>query len=132
MLNRETIAYIICGILTTAVSIGVFWLCEIYGFRVATSNTISTIAAVTFAYFANKIIVFRSASWKIKVLVREVFTFVCGRLATYVMETALLVVLVDLIGLPGTICKAATSVLVVIGNYLISKKAVFTDRNRWC
>jgi len=127
--NRETIAYLICGILTTIVGIVVFWLCEQTGFHVAVSNTISTAAAVTFAYFVNKIIVFRSGSWAISVLVWEILTFLTGRLATYIMETLLLVVLVDLMGLPGFICKLFTSVLVVIGNYLISKKAVFIKPN---
>jgi len=127
--NRETISYLICGVLTTIVGIVVFWLCEQAGFHVAVSNTISTVAAVTFAYFVNKIIVFRSNSWDIKVLIREVFAFIAGRFATYVMETLLLVALVDMLGLPGFVCKVFTSVLVVIGNYLISKKAVFTQVN---
>lgn len=124
--NRETISYLICGVLTTIVGFGVFWLCEVSGMHVALSNTISTIAAVIFAYFVNKIIVFRSVSWSIKVLVRELFAFFTGRFATYIMETLLLILLVDVFGFPGFICKVFTSILVVIGNYIISKKAVFT------
>ena len=71
---------------------------------------------------------FRSASWAPAVLTREVAAFITGRLATYIMETLLLVLLVDVMDLPGFICKIFTSVLVVIGNYLISKKAVFINR----
>jgi len=123
--NRETISYLICGVLTTIVGFGVFLLCEVLGMHVALSNTISTIAAVIFAYFVNKIIVFRSESWSVKVLARELFVFFTGRFVTYIMETLLLILLVDVFGLPGFICKIFTSVLVVIGNYIISKKAVF-------
>jgi putative flippase GtrA len=126
-LNRETVSYLICGVLTTIVGIGVFWICEVSGLHVAVSNTISTAAAVSFAYFVNKIFVFRSASWKGLVLAREIFTFITGRFASYVMETLLLVLLVNVIGLPGFACKLFTSVLVVIANYLISKKAVFVN-----
>ena len=124
-LNRETISYLICGVLTTIIGVITFWLCERTGFHVAVGNTISTATAVTFAYFVNKVVVFRSASWSLLVLVREVSAFLTGRFATYIMETLLLVLLVDIMGLPGFICKLFTSVLVVIGNYMISKKAVF-------
>ena len=128
LLNRETVFYLICGMITTIVGIAVFWLCDQTGFAAAVSNTISTIAAVFCAYFLNKVIVFRSVSWEPTVLAREVFAFLTGRLSTYVVETLLLVLLVDVVGLPGTICKTFTSVLVIAGNYLISKKAVFISR----
>ena len=123
--NRETVTYLICGALTMILSIIVFWLCDVSGFNIAASNTISTAAAVTFAYFANKIIVFRSASWSPAVILREIFMFMTGRFGTYISETLLLIVLVDFIGFPGFICKMFTIVLVIIANYVISKRAVF-------
>ena len=125
--NRETIFYLICGILTTIIGIAVFWICERAELYVAMSNTISTAAAVSFAYFANKIFVFRSDSWAMKTVAREVFSFIAGRFTTYLMETLLLVLLVSVIGLPGTLCKIFTTGLVVVGNYLISKKIVFVS-----
>ena len=128
--NRETIAYLICGIITTLINIAVFWLCERMGWHVAVSNTVATVAAVSFAYFANKIIVFQSTSWAVKVLIKEISTFITGRFATFAMETILLVLLVDMAGLPSVICKAFTTGLVIVGNYLISKWAVFKkDKN---
>lgn len=130
LLNRETISYLICGILATVVSVGVFWICEASGLHVALSNTISTIATVIFAYFLNKTIVFRSKSWAPTVIAKEMATFIGGRLVTYILETALLVLLVDIMGAPGLICKIFTTVLVVVSNYLISKKAVFIGRSR--
>ena len=123
--NRETVSYLICGVLTTLVGIAVFWLCDEAGLHVAASNTLSTIAAVTFAYLVNKIFVFRSRSWAPAVLAKEAAAFVAGRVGTFVAETLLLVALVDWAGLPGFWCKVFTSVLVVIGNYVISKKWVF-------
>jgi len=127
-LNREIVTYLICGILTTLLGIIVFWLCDSFGMRVAYSNTISHATAITFAYFVNKIFVFRSKSWVFAVLAREVSTFVTGRLATFAMETLLLIFLVDVLGFDGFICKLFTTVLVFISNYLISKKAVFTGQ----
>lgn len=124
--NRETISYLVFGALTTLVGICVFWLGEYFGFSVAISNTLSHAAGITFAYFTNKIFVFRSRSWMPRVLAKEISTFVAGRIGTFVMETLLLVLMVDVIGLPSFICKLFTSALIVIANYVISKKAVFT------
>jgi len=123
--NREVISYLICGVLTTIVDLIIFWICERAGLFVAASNTISYIGATIFAYFVNKIFVFLSNSWKPAVLAKEMFLFFSGRFATYVMQTLLLVLLVDIMGFDGFICKVFTTVLVVVGNYFISKKAVF-------
>ena len=62
---REIIRYVIVGVATTAVSIGVYRLCnKVFTFRYdyAVSNAVSWIAAVTFAFFANRKIVFRFCS----------------------------------------------------------------------
>ena len=123
--NRETITYIICGLFTTVVGIGVFWLCDKLGLRVAVSNTFSVIIAVLFAYLGNKIFVFRFVSWRIKTLAKEIAAFLIGQFGVYLMETVTLVVLVEIMLMPPVICKAFVSVLVVAANYIISKKAVF-------
>jgi len=120
-INYETISYIIFGGLTTLLSIVVFWLCEQAYMSVALSNTISTIAAVIFAYFVNKIYVFRATNWRLLHIVRELSLFISGRFATYIMETLLLVVLVNLLGLDAFLCKLFTTALVIIVNYLLSK-----------
>lgn len=57
---REVIRYVIVGVATTAVSFGVYWLCnEVFHLHYAVSNAVSWVAAVTFAFFANRKIVFR-------------------------------------------------------------------------
>jgi len=124
--NRETVSYLIFGVLTTLVGLGVFWLSEYFGLNVAISNTLSHAAGITFAYFTNKIFVFRSHSWTLRILAKEISTFVTGRIGTFALETLLLILLVDVIGLPSFICKLFTSVLIVTANYVISKKAVFS------
>ena len=123
--NRETIAYLITGIVTTIVGLAVFWLCEQAGWHVALSNTVSVFSAIAFAFVPNKIFVFRSFSWAAKVLAKEIPAFFASRSLMFVLETALLVLLVDWFGLPGFVCKVFTTALVVVGNYVVSKYAVF-------
>ena len=124
-LNRETISYLICGGLTTAVGLGSFALAVHIGAGTVVANTLSTVLAVLFAYVTNKVFVFRSRRWTIVFLAAE-FTKFCGaRLVTFVLETALLVLLVDVFGLNSFIMKTLTMVLVIIVNYILSKRMVF-------
>ena len=63
---REIIRYLIVGVLTTLVSLGVYYgltmtvLDPDNGVQLQIANVVSWIAAVTFAYFANRSYVFRS------------------------------------------------------------------------
>ena len=127
--NRETVTYLIFGVLTTIVGFGTYWLFSKAGFTAAASNTFSSAIAITFAYFTNKKFVFKSDSWKALALIKEFIAFCVGRLATFLLETGILLLFVDLLKFPNLPCKCATMVLVVIGNYVISKFAVF-KKNR--
>jgi len=98
------------------------------GWGVAAGNTAATAAAMTFAYFANKIFVFQSTSWAVKVLAKEVPAFLSWRFASYVIETALLVLLVNAAGLPGAICKIFTVAVATVINYVTGKEAVFKTK----
>ena len=125
LVNRETITYLVFGVLTTIIGFGTYWLFSYIGMGTITANSVSSAIAVLFAFITNKIFVFKSSSWKIKTALRELGSFVVGRLATYLMETIILYLLVDTLGFNNLICKGLTMVMVVIGNYIISKFAVF-------
>lgn len=127
-LNRETISYVIFGILTTIIGFGVYSLCVYWGLKTIAANTISTVLAVIFAYVTNKAFVFRSRSWKPAALLPEFAKFCGARVATYIMETALLYLLVDVLELNSMLMKALTTVLVVAANYVLSKWMVFAGK----
>jgi putative flippase GtrA len=129
ILNRETAAYLICGAFTTVVGLAVFWVCVRLNQHTATANTVSTVSAVLFAYIVNKIFVFQSKLWSILTVGREMASFFAGRVATYIMETGLLLVMIDMMGWPNMLCKGFTMVLVILSNYCISKWFVFKDKS---
>ena len=124
-LNYETISYLVCGLLVTVVGFGSFVLLIHLNFGTAASNTISSAMAILCAYFLNKVFVFKSTRWGIKFIAEEFAKFCSGRLLMFVLETVLLVLLVDIAGLSPTIMKALTMFLVVVGNYCFSKWVVF-------
>ena len=96
---RELIRYLIVGVLTTAVSLGVYWLATATVFDPAdpvalqAANVLSWIAAVTFAYFANRIFVFQSKSGNV---LKEAGAFFLSRVGTLLLDMAIMFVAVTL------------------------------------
>jgi len=124
ILNRERVSYLVVGALTTILGIGSFAFFAWLGTSTAVANTLSTVLAVLFAFVTNKIFVFRSEGWGLNGA-GELVRFLIARGVTFVAETALLVFLVDMLGLDSTIMKIITTVLVILANYVLSKWFVF-------
>ena len=124
-MSKESLRYIFFGGLTTLISIVVYTVCILSGLSVAVSNTISTALAISFAFCTNKIWVFNSKDMSIKTTRKELIKFLAGRGATYVIETSLLIFLVDFMGLHPIICKHFTLVVIIVLNYVVSKFLVF-------
>lgn len=129
---EEIVNYLIVGGLTTLISLAVKYglLFTILDASNAMELQISVIAswvlAVLFAYFANRIFVFHSKS---KEYLKEVSGFVAGRIATLVMEMVIMWFFVTLLGLDSNlwviIWTIVCQILVIVGNYVISKLFVF-------
>lgn len=120
------LSYLFFGVLTTAVSYGIFLPC--YNFlklSAAVSNLLSWVAAVLFAYLTNKPFVFKSHDWSLKTVLPEFAKFVSCRIASGVVETGMLLLFVDILGGNGNVWKIIASVVVVILNYIGSKLLVF-------
>jgi len=125
IIKKESFRYLFFGGLTTLISIVIYSVCIFAGLSVAISNTISTIIAISFAFCVNKIWVFESRDLSAKTTRKELIRFIVGRGATYVIETVLLVLMVDVMKLHPILSKNFTQVVVIVLNYLVSKFLVF-------
>ena len=142
LFNRETVLYLIFGVLTTVVNYAVFHIMytAVLGGRGSLfANFVAWVAAVVFAYVVNKLFVFESKSWAWNVLVREIPAFVAARVASFGIEEAGLFISESLLklnevtllsvgsftldGVTGS--KLALSVIVVVLNYFFSKWFIF-------
>ena len=95
VLNRESISYIIFGVLTTLVdwaSYALFWS---LGWDYKVSTALSWAAAVLFAFVTNKFWVFRSFTLKLSYLWKEFVSFVACRAATGVLTMLGMILMVD-------------------------------------
>lgn len=125
LLNRETIVYIIFGVLTTAVDYAAFAVLHYScGINEVIANTIAWILAVAFAYITNKLYVFDSKSFNIRILAKELPSFVLARLLSLIV-TNIFLVFAAYISMNMLLAKALISVVVIVLNYIFSKLFVF-------
>lgn len=125
LFNKETISYIIFGILTTLVDYAAFYIFYYKaGFSEVVSNTAAWILAVVFAYITNKIYVFESKVSGLKALLIEITSFAGARVLTLLLTDAFLL-FTSHIGMEAMLAKIIISVAVVIINYFLSKLFIF-------
>lgn len=128
---EEIISYLIVGVLNTIVSWAAFFVCA-YTFldaQIVWQNmllsVISWVVGVVFGYFMNRKFVFKSKEpdiWK------EFLQFSGGRVSTWLLDMVMMVLMVNLLKINEAFSKIFVSVLVMIGNYLISKLFVFKKK----
>ena len=123
---EDVLSYLFFGVLTTVVNYLVYLPCyNTLGLSAAVSNGVAWVAAVVFAYLTNKPFVFQSHDWSARTVIPELSKFVGCRIGSGVLETAIIFLTVDILAWNGNVMKLATSVLVVVLNYIGSKLLVF-------
>ena len=128
-LSVEVVLYIVFGVLTTIVNIGVFSLLT-YAFKLEEniSNIIAIIAAVLFAYFTNKDLVFNSQAVTLKQKSGEFIKFMSGRAFTMIVEMLGFFLLFNILGIQKLISKTLITIIVIILNFFISKFFAFKKK----
>lgn len=128
---KEIINYLIVGVLTTVVSLAVYYICVITfldpknAIELQIANVISWIAAVTFAYITNRKFVFES---KNPDMLKEASAFVGARVVTLLMDMFCMFIMVTCMGLSDKIAKLMVQVIVIVANYVFSKIFVFRKK----
>ena len=95
---KELIIYVIFGVCTTLVNFLTYKLfnvllgVELY----LVSNIIAWFVSVVFAYVSNKLFVFESKSWGLKLVAKEVSSFFAARVFSFLVEEAGLFLLVEI------------------------------------
>ncbi len=125
---KEIINYLIFGVLTTVVSLLVYYI-SVYTFlnpenavQLQIANILSWIAGVAFAYFTNRKFVFES---KEKNKLKEAGKFVSARLVTLIMDMIIMYLGVTILLLNDKIIKLISQIVIIVSNYVFSKLFVF-------
>lgn len=121
ILNKETILYLIFGVLTTIVNILTFSIMERLTTNLLFNNTVAWICSVLFAFITNRNIVFQSTGNKLK----ELCLFFGSRIVSLLFDNALIFILIEKLMLNNILSKIIVNVFVVVINYILSKLIVF-------
>ena len=126
--HRELITYLFVGGITSVIGMGGYWLLLFFGFSPVSANIFSWVAAVAFAYVANKKLVFQNQTKGLQQLLRQVTACVSSRVFSLVVETVLIWAGTDLLQIDKYLIKIPVAVIVIILNYLTGKFVVFVKR----
>lgn len=126
---REIILYAVFGALATLINLLSYHLLyRIIGISNVLSTAIAWILAVVFAFITNKLWVFNSKSFEKQMLLHEMITFFGARAATGVLDIGIMYVAVDVMHWDATVWKLISNVIVIIINYVASKKVIFKKK----
>ena len=126
----DFILYMIFGAFATAINTAGYWLLySILGIPNLLSTALALIITIIFAFFTNKIFVYRSKSWKIEVLIKESSGFLICRALTGIFDMLFMFIAVDVLALFPVLMKLIAALLVGLMNYLAGKFLIFKRDN---
>ncbi len=122
---EEIINYLIIGLLTTIVSISTYAIfTNIIGLHYIVSSLLSFVLAVIFAFFSNKLFVFKT-DFQMNIMFVEMYQFVKYRILSLGIDLLLMILMVEVLHINDLIAKILVQVVVVVINYIFSKLFVF-------
>ena len=138
--NKETVLYLIFGVLATVLNIVLFYLfINIWKMSTGLGNILDTIICILFQYFTNRIWVFESKN-NGKEAIKEFIQFILARGVTAVIDQIFVVVGVDFFvakyvsysqqGIFSVGIKILSNIIVIVLNYIFSKLFVFNKKKQ--
>ena len=138
--NKETVLYLIFGVLATVLNIVLFYLfINVWKISTGLGNIIDTIICILFQYFTNRIWVFESKN-NGKEAIKEFIQFILARGVTAIIDQIFVVVGVDFFvakyvsysqqGIFSVGIKILSNIIVIVLNYIFSKLFVFNNTKK--
>lgn len=129
IMNREVMAYLAAGVMTTLVNIGVYHIsCNVLGVESLVANAAAWILSVLFAFVVNDKFVFIQEKTSPREEGIKVVKFFGARVFSFLVDEAGMFLLVDLLTFHNMLAKLGMNVIVVVLNYLFSKVYIFKTR----
>lgn len=126
MKYKNIFTYLFFGICTTAINMFVYDICfNRKGLSSAVSAMVAWVFAVIFAFITNKIFVFGSHLFALKVIAYEFVFFIGCRLLTGCIDVAIMYVTVDILSWNALFWKLLANMVVIVLNYIANKLVIF-------
>ncbi|MGN1181483.1 MAG: GtrA family protein [Faecalibacillus sp.] len=121
--SKQFMSYVIVGILTTTVNYLTYYILLKCQTSWMYANSIAWLLAVLFAYFCNKLFVFKSQGH----MKDEFISFFTLRLMTLIVENISLYILIELFNSHQLLSKIIVSFITIISNYILCKFKIFKE-----
>ncbi|MCI9480622.1 MAG: GtrA family protein [Lachnospiraceae bacterium] len=127
---KQIIAYILVGVWTTFISLAVYYGLTDTIFqpdnpvKLQIANIGSWIAGVTFAYAANRKVVFKSCS---KNIIKEMASFYLARVGTLLIEMVEMFIMVTLLNMNDKLAKIIVMFITTMFNYILGRFLIFKN-----
>lgn len=128
---EEAVNYLFWGGIAFFLSMALFYFfANILDLYEQIANSLSWVLCVVFTYFTNRFFVFKSKSKGLAGMGMEFVSFILARVATLVIENAILFVLIDLMGVNNMLAKLFGQFVVIVTNYILSKLWIFAKKDK--
>ena len=122
--------YMIFGAMATAINtFGYAFLYEVVHLSNVLSTILALVVTIVFAFFTNKVFVYRSRGWKPSQLWKEASGFLLCRTLTGIFDVVFMFITVDKLNLIPVLMKFFSAIFVGIANYLVGKLLIFSDKH---
>ena len=129
--HKTFVFYNIFGFTATLLETFLYWLFYV---KLGVENVMATLFAwmitVVYAFFTNKILVYKSRDWNPVIIVKEFLYFFGFRAVTGIFNILYMYVTVDILDWWPVTMKAIAALIVGLSNYMIGKKLIFKHRKR--
>ena len=125
----DFLVYCVFGALATFVNAGSYW---VFYEKAHIKNVPATLLAwfitLVFAFFTNKIFVYRSKGWNLAQIIKESSGFFICRALTGIFDVLFMYITVDVLDWIPLLMKLIAALIVGIINYLVGKLLIFSNR----
>ena len=129
--HEEGINYLIFGFLAFVLNYILYFLfADAISMHYMAATVLSWVLTVVFAYWTNRTFVFKSQNKEAGAVWKEFISFIGARVATEVLEVALMYIMVDVVGINDKISKLVCQTIVILANYVLSKIWIFKDTSK--
>ena len=130
--HQELVNYLVVGVIGTVVSIAIFTALMKMTNESVLSNIISWVVTVILMYMLNRYFVFLEHAKDKVAILKEMSTFVSARIATLLLETAIVWLGIDVMklnsGLKIIAVKTVGQIVVIVLNFVAAKLVIFKKK----
>jgi len=122
----QMVKYMVWGAVTTAINLILFFLLDKLGIYYLLANAAAYFVAVIINFLLNYFFVFERKKELRNDILRKLCAFIQMRIASFALDSGLFFFAVSILGLPKYPCRIGLSFVIILFNFLWSKRKIFS------